>query len=322
MVPMSAECEHHLAIWREWQRSHTGEEPPPDVATAIAHIVSCEECFEKIPHLSYSLFLETTEGEQNKSLAALMKTAQQRGIEVAAVQNPAAANYLAKNERTFDRTYAFSQAAQAGFSGLSLPADIAYTVARQLSSPTWAGRFTKHFGISEQGELKKRANAAFEFSVDRDTAQSQFNLRPIEGFTPSTSETVRVRLRDKSQPRKKTEGVPPRRLVTVTAGNLQATVDIDSQQGLVTVILPDQPRYHAQPPVIALLFETGKVTSSKTNLETGGYQTTFSGLQSGNYVVAIDVVDRMKAVEKPQLPTTFSEQYDQESQKQRRKDTA
>lgn len=297
---MSQECEGHLAIWREWQQKKSEqEEIPPEVEMAIGHITSCQRCFDEVSRLSFVLFLEASGDERRGRLAAFLETEKQEGIEVAAVQNPCVTHYLVKNKHAFERIYAFPRA-KAGFNKLTLPPDVAYTVERQLSAVNWVGWFAKHFGISKQGRLNKQAKATLEFRIDRAAARSLINRRMVDALA-ATGQIAQVQESDKRISAGETEKLSHIRLVAITTDIISASVQIDAERGQIRVILPSSAEYSASQPTIALISENGKVITKQANYLHVGYEATFSGMPTGNYLLAIDVVDRLKTV-KPPLP--------------------
>jgi len=57
----------------------------------------------------------------------------------------------------------------------------------------------------------------------------------------------------------------------------------------------------ASPPVTVLIAESGRVITKQATHIHGNYETTFSGIPTDNYLLAIDVRDRM-TVGKPRSP--------------------
>lgn len=295
MEELSQECNKHLSVWREWQLADTeAEEFPPEVEVAIAHIASCPQCYDDISRVSFASLLEGNPEELRQRMAAFVEARKERGIQVAALQNPAIANYMVKNKGAFERIHGFSRALAGGFANLNLPADIAYTVERQSASVSWVSQFAKHVGVSEKGDLDKQANVALEFKVDRSSGLVLVNRRIVEGIVGG-EQAAKIRVQDAHPSRDSISNSPGSRSVTVSGEAQRATVVIDAKKGTVQVVLASSARYGASPPITVLISETGKVITKEATYIHGSYETSFSGISTENYLLAIDIRDMSKS---------------------------
>lgn len=291
---MSQECKRHLSLWREWQLGNAeAEEVSPEVEAAIGHIASCPQCFDDISRVSFALLLEGNPEELRQRLAAFVEARKEKGIQIAALQNPSVTNYMTKNKGAFERIHSFCKALAGGFAELNLPADVAYTVERQPASVSWVSQVAEHLGVSEKGELSKQANLALEFKVDRPAGLILVNRRTVEGVV-GAGQTAQIKVQDAHLSQRSIPDLSESRIVTVIGEAQSAIVAIDAKKGTVQVVLASSAKYGASPPISVLISETGKVISKEATYIHGSYETTFSGISTDNYLLAIDVRDRLK----------------------------
>ncbi len=294
---MPEDCENNLGVWRRWQQKETQTDKAPSakVTEAIEHVASCSQCFDKVCRLSFALLLEGSSDEQRASLADFLDAVKQEGIAAAALRNPSVAHFLTNSKLAYERFYVYSKD-MAGFSEVSLPPDVRYTIDRQTLAINWVTSFARHFGPSEKG-LTKQAKATLEFGIDKATNAILVSRRMVEAIT-ETGRLTQVQMKDEDIRGEAGAEQASTRLVSIRTDTYSATVQIDARQGYVRVLLPYSKQVTTSP-LVALILEDGQVISRQMSQVQGYYEATFSGISTGDYLLAIDIVERLKSKKQP-----------------------
>lgn len=289
---MSQECKNYLDAWRRWQEART--EPykvlPAELREAIDHIADCPACFEEVSRLTFTLLLEPGNQKKQVGLAEFCESVRQDGIESAVLGHPDMAHFLINDRSAFARFLVYS-GAEADFSRLSLPPDVNYTITRYQTAAEWVSLFGKHFGIGEKG-LSQQAKATLEFRLDRATGSASVSLRMVEIVTEK-GQVSQVQMKDDAMPSK-----GGTKLITLTTDICNATVRIVPGKGYLSVLIP----YHKAariPPIIALIREDGKATVRQASETKGYYEASFSGISTGDYLLAVDITEKLKSRKQP-----------------------
>jgi len=294
---MPEDCGNNLAVWRRWQQkeTQTDKAPSTEVREAIEHIASCSQCFDKVCHLSFALLLEGSSDEQRASLADFLDAVKVEGIEAAALRNPGVAHFLINNKLAYERFYVYSKD-MAGFSEVSLPPDVHYTIVRQTLATNWVSSFAGHFGISGK-RLSKQAKATLEFRIDKAANATLVSRRMVEAITQA-GRMAQVQVKDEGIQGEAGAEQASTRLVSIRTDMYSATVQIDARQGYVRVLLPYSKQVTTSP-LVALILEDGQVLSRQMSQVQGYHEATFSGISTGDYLLAIDIVERLKSRKQP-----------------------
>jgi len=294
---MPEEHRNHLDVWRQWQQKEpeTTEVPSAEVREAIEHIASCSQCFDKVSRLSFALLLEGSSTEQRATLADFLDAVKQEGIEAAALRNPSVAHFLINNKLAYEIFYVCSKD-MAAFSKVSLPPDVRYTIDRQALAINWISSFARHFDSSEKG-ISKQAKATLEFRIDKAANSILVSRRMVEAIT-ETGRLAQVQVKDEGIQGEAGTEQASTRLVSIRTDACSDTVQIDAKQGYVRVLLPYSKQVTTSP-LVALILDDGQVISRQMSQVEGYYEATFSGISTGDYLLAIDIVERLKSGKKP-----------------------
>ena len=289
------ECDDSLAIWQKWQQTKSeNEELTAELMLAIDHIASCPQCFSDISALGFNIFVDPNKDSLFTQFPTFLETEKQKGLLAASLKTPAVTNYLVKNRHIFDRFETFSSSLQ-GWKNMPLPADVVYTIERKLADTNWVSSFAGHFGITKNGKLKKVAAATLEFNLNIKTMSILVSREMVNAITDSISSQIAV---SKNQP--SGEEVATRWIDLVTP-EIHVNVEINPKRGFIRLHLPTKGRYQNSVPLVALIFEDGIVISKEVSPIHEGREVLFSGLNTGNYLIAINITDRAKVMITPQI---------------------
>lgn len=300
---LTKQCEDYLNIWKEWQRLPEEEPLHPKVRQAIEHIASCPGCMEGVSSITVDIAFEPTDEERKIGLVAFIEKARRDGIEEASRQYPAVASYLARNRYPFERAYALKRALSRGLENEKLPADVAHTIRSGIQPVDWAGLYAEKFGINRQGKLANQPKTAIEFHIDAAAGEVSFNTRLVASVAllPKTAQ-IQVKSALIAPPRGGPAHARRPRTATIYADAFNAQVLVDPQGRKVRVLLPDLPEYISQLPKVAIFPEDGTPRTKTARRTATGYEVLFADLESGNYMLAIDIMERARTPKLPKFP--------------------
>jgi len=289
------DCKDYLAIWKQWQQTDSeSEEISPEVRSAINHIAACSSCYAEISRIGYQLVLNTSKKELIRQMNAFLKIRKIKGVSPAALQNPAATNLLARRKWDWKIFQGFTAGADE-WQKITLPRDVAYTIEHQLKTSPWLSLFIKHFG----GErLDKIARATLEFTLDLQNETSIISRQMVDVLTHEFR-TFNIEVSDEASSLKQ---------VTVRTSNISAVIQINAKKGRIDISLPVTVIPNRRNPLLVLVSEAGVFIEKQVAPVHNRFEAFFSGLNSGNYLLALDVIDRLGStgetiVPVPQPPT-------------------
>jgi len=275
----NADCKAYLAIWEQWQQTDSErEEISPEVRSAINHIAACESCYSEISQIGYQLVLNTNKKELFRQMNAFLNTKKEKGVSPAALQNPAATNLLARKKGAWKIFQGFPEGADE-WKKITLPRDVGYTIEQKLKTSPWVTLFIEHFGAKR---LDKIARATLEFNLDLQNATSLISRQMVDILT-STMKNYKITVNNEAASLKQ---------VTISTSEISANIQINAQKGRVDVSLPVSVIPNQRRPILMLVSEGGVFKEKPAAPIQSRFTAFFSGLNSGNYLLALDVIDR------------------------------